>query len=223
MRKIIDDLYDRLYDLNRTEGSSDSVETALVRRAASRFIPSINELFEIWLGPQKQQLELNIKQFGYRAQHRLDALTTQVEAYLGDPFIQNFEVLPSTKEWHELTRPERLAMWDVVAKKLGVPGGLVELKERLQKLSDSQAASDLLGKTDEWIERGKSLSVKPMLHCLYMLSVSWVLSDPCRKAAADSLISRGKSWCEVITCVCSQCGDGAEPSMSLYVAQRNTN
>ena len=110
--------------------------------------------------------------FGHCAQHMLVALTTQVEAYLDDPFMKNFEVLPSTKEWHELTRPERLAMWDVVAKKLGVPGGLEELRTRLHKVFGSQMAKDLLDKTDEWIERGKSLSVKPMLHRLYMLSVS---------------------------------------------------
>lgn len=213
---MIDELYHRLHDVNQGE-------TDLVHLAASRLIPAIHELFETWLEPKKLELEQNIQ---YSAQHRLVALTTQVEAYLNDPFVTYFvtgEVLPIIKNWNELTPLER--QLDVAARKLGVPDGLVELMERLQKLSVPVTiswwfvAKDILRKTQELIELAKSPppSVKPMFHCLYMLSVSWVLSDPYRMDVADSLIAQGKSWCEVITCVCSQCGDGAEPAMLLYV------
>ena len=218
---MIDELYHRLHDMNQGESSTD-----LVRLAASRFIPAINELFENWLEPKK--LERNIQQSGYCAGHRLVALTTQVEAYINDPFVQHFVtggVLPIIKNWHELTPLERQEMLDVAARKLGVPGGLEELMERLQKFPVAVprwwwlVARDTLRKTNEWIELGKSPSpsVKPMTHCLYLLSMAWVLSDSSRMDEAAGLIAQEKSWCEVITCVRSKCGDGAEPAMLRYV------
>ena len=155
MRQVIDELYHRLHDVNQGE-------TDLVHLAASRLIPAIHELFETWLEPKKLELERNI-----RAEHRLVALTTQVEAYLNDPFVTHFvtgEVLPIIKNWNELTPLERQEMLDVTARKLGVPDGLVELEERLQKLRVSVphwwwlVARDTLRKTNEWIELGKSPS-----------------------------------------------------------------
>ena len=217
---MIDEFYHRLHDMNQDESS-----TGLVRRAALRVIPAINELFEIWLELKKLELEQNIQ---HRAEHRLVALTTQVEAYINDPFVQHFVtggVLPIIKNWHELTPLERQEMLDVAARKLGVPGGLVELQGRLQKLPVPvphwlwSVARDTLRKTNEWIELGKSPSpsVKPMTHCLYLLSMAWVLSDSSRMDEAAGLIAQEKSWCEVITCVRSKCGDGAEPAMLRYV------
>ena len=106
---MIDELYHRLHDVNQDESSTD-----LVRLAASRFIPAINELFENWLEPKKLELERNIQ---HRAQHRLVALTTQVEAYLNDPFVKHFvtgEDLPIIKNWHELTPLEGLITAELV-------------------------------------------------------------------------------------------------------------
>jgi hypothetical protein len=216
---VIDELHHGLHDVDQGESS-----TGLVRLAASMLVPAVNELFENWLEPKK--LERNIQQSGYCAGHRLVALITQVEAYLNDPFVKHFvtgEALPTIKNWHDLTPLERQEILDVVARKLGVPGGLVELKERLQLPPVTYwwrlKANDLLRKTNAWIQLGKSPShsVKPMTHCLHMLSVSWVLSDPCRMDEADSLLAQEKSWCEVITRVCAKCGDGAEPAMLRYV------
>ena len=171
---------------------------------ASYLLPPIQNLFETWLPWQEEQLERNIIQFGYRAQHRLVALTTQVKAYLDD-------------NGGRKTKIDRWNLYDQAAKKLGVPGGFAELKRRLTTVSDDPKAASLLDDTRKFVELGERTQVKPMTHCLHMLSVSWVLSDRERKDMAASLFAENKTLGEVVPMIVKKYGDGAEVAMVLYI------